>query len=145
MKDVHPALHRLLPLLLLWVFVTGCTAPGRPPVETVPVKNVPIPEERRPPGAVDPRERASLGLTEQGRILLDSGRVDEAISLFERALNISPANGCNYFYLAEACILKRDFYQAREWNGLAEIHLRDDRIWIDRVLEQKKRIRQGLR
>jgi membrane peptidoglycan carboxypeptidase len=49
--------------------------------ETVPVKTVPVPEEQRLPVTEDPRERASLGLTEQGRVLLNDGRVDEAIGL----------------------------------------------------------------
>lgn len=144
-RDVLRPLHRWLMLLLLCVAVTGCMAPGLPPAETVPVKTVPVPEEQRLPVTEDPRERASLGLTEQGRVLLDDGRVDEAIGLFERALNISPANGCNYFFLAEAWILKGDYYQAKEWNGLAEMHLRGDETWIGKVLEQKKRIKQWMR
>jgi tetratricopeptide (TPR) repeat protein len=144
-KDVLRTLRRLLQLLLLGIAVTGCAAPVLPPAETVPVKNVPVPEETRLPGTDDPRERASLGLTEQGRVLLIDGRVDEAIGLFERALNISPANGCNYFFLAEAWILKGDYYQAREWNGMAETYLREDETWIGKVLEQKKKIKQGMR
>lgn len=109
------------------------------------MKRVPIPEEQRLPVTEDPREKASMGLTEQGRIFLNDGKADEAIGLFERALNISPANGCNYFYLAEAWILKGDYYQAREWNGLAEMYLRENESWIGKVLEQKKRIKQWMR
>lgn len=144
-KDSVHRLHWLFPLLLLGITLTGCMAPGRPPLNTPPAKEISIPEEQRPIMPDDPRERASMGLTEQGRKLLENGRVDEAIGLFERAMNISPSNGYNYFYLAEIWILKGDVYQAREWNGLAEIYLRENGIWMDKVLEQRKRIRKGMR
>jgi len=133
-------LRQLFLLFLLWSVMTGCTAPGRPPVTALPVEAVPSDTEQLSAGPGDPREQASIQLTEQGRMLLETGRVDDAISLFERALNISPANGYNYFYLSEACILKKDFYQAREWNEMAAIHLRESRIWMEKILDQKKRI-----
>ncbi len=130
-------------LLLLWVHVTGCPAPVRIPPGTVPATKVPPSEGKRPDAPEDPRTLAAMNLTEQGRILLERGRVDEAMSLFERATNISPANGYNCFYLAEAWILKGDPYQAEEWNRLAEIYLREDGAWMEKVLAQKKRIKKG--
>ncbi|HNT56545.1 MAG TPA: tetratricopeptide repeat protein [Syntrophales bacterium] len=130
-------------LLLLGVHVTGCPAPVRMPPGTVPVTEIPPSEGKRLDAPEDPRTLAAMNLTEQGRMLLERGRVDEAISLFERAANISPANGRNCFYLAEAWILKGDLYQAREWNRLAEIYLREDGAWMEKVLAQKKRIKKG--
>jgi len=132
--------RQLCSLFLIWLVMTGCTVPGRPPVTALPAEAVPSDTEQLPARPGDPREQASIQLTEQGRMFLETGRVDEALGLFERALNISPANGYNYFYLSEACILKKDFYQAREWNELAAIHLRENRVWMEKILEQKKRI-----
>ena len=130
-------------LLLLGVHVIGCPAPVRIPPGTVPVTEVPPSEGKRPDAPEDPRTLAAMNLTEQGRMLLERGRVDDAISLFERAANISPANGYNCYYLAEAWILKGDPYQAREWNRLAEIYLRENVAWMEKVLAQKKRIKKG--
>jgi tetratricopeptide (TPR) repeat protein len=89
-----------------------------------------------------PRALASLQLTEQGRILLESGDLDDAISIFEQAININPTNGQNYYYLSEAWLLKGNTVQAKEFNRLAEIHLQDDRGWMRRVLQQRERIEE---
>ncbi|MCK4486813.1 MAG: tetratricopeptide repeat protein [Desulfobacterales bacterium] len=89
-----------------------------------------------------PRALASLQLTEQGRILLESGDPDNAISIFERAININPTNGQNYYYLSEAWLLKGNTIQAKEFNRLAEIHLEDDRGWMRRVFQQRERIEE---
>ncbi|MCK4729232.1 MAG: tetratricopeptide repeat protein, partial [Desulfobacterales bacterium] len=74
--------------------------------------------------------------------LLESGDPDNAISIFERAININPTNGQNYYYLSEAWLLKGNTVQAKEFNQLAEIHLEDDREWMRRVLQQRERIEE---
>lgn len=86
-----------------------------------------------------PRALASLRLTEQGRMLLESGRPDDAISVLERAVGLNPTNGENYFYLAEAWIAKGDMVQAEEFNRLAALYLDGD-DWKVRLLEQRERI-----
>lgn len=95
-----------------------------------------VPEEH------SPRALASLQLTEQGRTLLQSGDPDNAISIFEQAININPTNGQNYYYLSEAWLLKGNAIQAKEFNRLAEIYLQDDRRWMRRVLQQRERIEE---
>ncbi len=90
----------------------------------------------------DPRLIASLQLTDQGRMLLESGKVDEAITVLERALNIHPGNGRSYYYLSEAWLLKSDVLQAKEWNRLAEMYLSEDKYWFKKVLDQKAKIRK---
>jgi tetratricopeptide (TPR) repeat protein len=88
-----------------------------------------------------PRAVASLRLTEQARVLLESGRVDDAITTLERALNVNPSNGQNYYYLAEAWLKKGNPSQAREFNRLAAMYLRDDPGWVNRVRDQEERIK----
>ncbi|UCF86119.1 MAG: tetratricopeptide repeat protein [Desulfobacteraceae bacterium] len=87
-----------------------------------------------------PRALASLRLTEQGRMFLENGDLDNAISILERAINLNPSNGQNYYYLSEAWLLKGNASQAKEFNRLAEIHLKEDRRWMRRVSEQRDRI-----
>jgi len=88
---------------------------------------------------------ASLHLTEQGQMLLERGKIDDAISVLERAVSIYGANGKNYYYLAEAWTKKGNIIQAREWNRLAEMYLAGDREWSKKAAEQRERITSLIR
>ena len=90
--------------------------------------------------APDPRTMASLQLTEQGRRLVEAGKSDQAIRVLEQAISLNPANGQNYYYLAEAWLIKKNLTEAREFNSLAELHLKDDTAWLERVARQADRI-----
>jgi tetratricopeptide (TPR) repeat protein len=90
----------------------------------------------------NPRAVASLGLTEQAKMLLDRGQPDDAISTLERAVNLNPLNGQNYYYLAEAWLGKGNPNQAREFNRLAALYLRDKPDWMNRVKTQEERIKK---
>lgn len=133
--------------LLSCIILLGCAAVMPPPAsepleEASPVKaGEPISEETKS----DPRAMASLQFTEQGRMFLESGQPDDAITVLERALSIYPGNGRNYYYLAEAWLLKGDVLQAAEWNRLAETYLLDDSDWMKRVREQRVRIRKFIK
>lgn len=91
---------------------------------------------------LSPRALASLQLTEQGRIYLENNQPDNAIEILERALNLNPNNGRNYYYLAEAWLMKWDTGQAKEFNRLAEIYLKNDNEWLNRVYLQRERIKE---
>lgn len=133
--------------LLSCIILLGCAAVMPPPAseplkEASPVKaEEPISKETKS----DPRAMASLQFTEQGRMFLESGQPDDAITVLERALSIYPGNGRNYYYLAEAWLLKGDVLQAAEWNRLAETYLLDDSDWMKRVREQRVRIRKFIK
>jgi predicted Zn-dependent protease len=88
-----------------------------------------------------PRSVASLRLTEQARALLESGKADDAITTLERAINLNPSNGRNYYYMAEAWLKKGNSSQATEFNRLAAMYLKDDPGWMSRVKDQQARIR----
>ena len=123
--------------------VAGCAVipPQRSSVPPEPIPplttETPLPAEQQP----DPRELAALQLTEEGKRLLEDGSVDDAISVLERAVSLHPAGGRNYYYLAEAWIVKGDILQAKEWNRLADMYLKDNPEWSRRVKAQQKRIR----
>lgn len=134
-------------VLILWYAISGC-AVFMPPSAEQPPEAMPAPSIEKPVSPAiqgDPRELASLQLTDQGRILLEQGKADEAITVLERALNLYPTNGRNYYYLSEAWLLKNDALQAKEWNRLAEMYLSDDKEWHEKVLDQKARIRKLFR
>jgi len=77
-------------------------------------------------------------------MLLESGQTEDAMSALERAVNLDPSNGQNYYYLAEAWLRKGNPQQAWEFNRLAAMYLRDETAWTDRVNTQKERIKKRL-
>ena len=124
----------------------GCAATiSTPPPVPVRVLSEQVKEPARPADQPSPRALASLGLTEQGRLLLKSGNLDDAISMLERAVGLNPTNGVNYFYLSGAWLLKGDTVQAEEFNRLAAIYLRENIEWTARVMEQGEQIRRRMR
>jgi predicted Zn-dependent protease len=128
---------------LVCLILSGCAAifpaPLKHPSAATPErKSI---EKELPDAKPRPREVASLHLTEQGRMLLENGKIDDAIGVLERAVSISANNGKNYYYLAEAWLRKGNEKQAREWNRLAEMYLAGDREWSQRVYNQFERIK----
>lgn len=135
----------LAKLALALLFLSGCA--GMPSGPGSPSREIPAPRSAYPepaePEIVEgpsPRTLASLRLTEEARLLLNAKQPDEAIRTLERALNIDPGNGRNYYYLAEAWLMKGNGAQARELNRLAEIYLENDPQWKEKVRRQKERI-----
>ena len=121
------------------ISVAGCvkeqTSQPPPPAE----------QEAEPekPEEPDPRTLASLQLTEQGRRLVNAGKTDQAIRVLEQAISLNPDNGENYYYLAEAWLLKGVISEAKKFNQLAEIHLKDNDQWKQRVIQQANQIAES--
>jgi len=123
-------------LVLLTAVLAGCPKPilkEEPSAEEEITLPEATPEE-------NPRVAASLQLTDQGRRLVEARQPDNAIRVLEQAVSLNPANGQNYYYLAEAWLIKGYASQAKEFNQLAEIHLKEDRGWMIRVAKQADRI-----
>jgi cytochrome c-type biogenesis protein CcmH/NrfG len=122
--------------IILFVIVAACAKPA--------LKEVPI-EAQDPPTVEEtaeenPRVTASLQLTDQGRRLLEDHKPDKAIRVLEQAVSLHPTNGQNYYYLSEAWLMKGSATQAKEFNQLAEIHLKEDSAWMVQVANQADRI-----
>jgi tetratricopeptide (TPR) repeat protein len=134
----------ILILAISGLTVSGCAAPIWAPSRVPPESRIPPPqgaEEGAGTSAqASPRVLASLRLMDQGRRLLEHGKADDAISFLERAVGLDPTNGVNYYYLAEAWLVKGNPGQAEEFNGLAGIYLKEEAEWMEKVLEQRRRI-----
>ena len=76
---------------------------------------------------------------------MEKGNPDDAIRILERAINLNPTNGQNYYYLSEAWLMKGNFTQAAEFNRLAAIYLEDDDKWLYQARQQKERIKRRSR
>jgi tetratricopeptide (TPR) repeat protein len=130
-------------------------SPDTPPQPPAPETETPIPPEQAPepdpapplpettplpPERPSPRALASLELSSQARILIEEGRLNEAIRTLEQAVNLHPGSGESYYYLAEAWRLKGNLSQASEYNRLASIRFQGDSEWMRRIDVQKQRI-----
>lgn len=139
MKRVNGKTMRKGIIYVFCLILTSCAAIAPPPAR--PPAAAPEAGRESPGEKPRPRELASFHLTERGRMLLESGKVDDAITVLERAVSISASNGKNYYYLAEAWMMKGNVSQAKEWNRLAERYLAGDREWSQRVYWQRERIK----
>lgn len=127
---------QIILFVIVAVWLAACPKPA--------LKEVPI-EAEDPPTVEEaaeenPRVAASLQLTDQGRRLLEDRKPDKAIRVLEQAVSLHPANGQNYYYLSEAWLMKGSAAQAKEFNQLAEIHLKEDSAWMVQVANQADRI-----
>jgi tetratricopeptide (TPR) repeat protein len=122
----------------------GSKEPLNQTVEKPPVREPLPPQTEKPPdpsvNKQSPMALAALALSDQGRAYLKNGKPDEAIRVLERAVNLHPQNGENYYYLAEAWLLKGNAIQAKEFNHLAAIYVKADPEWVLRVQSQRTRI-----
>lgn len=127
---------QIICLVLLATLLTACPKPvlkGEPAEAEESAAFEEVAEE-------NPRVVASLQLTDQGRRLLEERKPDKAIRVLEQAVSLNSTNGQNYYYLSEAWLMKGSAAQAKEFNHLAEIHLKEDNQWMIRVAQQADRI-----
>ena len=126
---------------IIWIALLAAVLAGcpKPMLEGYPYEADEITVSEEAPEE-NPRAVASLQLTEQGRRLVEDKQPDKAIRVLEQAVSLHPTNGRNYYYLAEAWLMKGFADQAKEFNHLAEIHLKNDNQWIIRVGRQADRI-----
>jgi hypothetical protein len=142
-KICSRALKWILLCSVAWL-VWGVVSCARVTPAARPVTAPEAEEEIGPSREPSPRVLASLQLTEQGRSLLERGDPDDAISVLERAVGLNPTNGENFYYLAEAWLMKGDATQAEEFNRLAGLYLKGDERNV-KIREQRERIEKSRR
>ncbi len=125
---------RLWPIMAVsLLFFAGCI----PSQQTVPSEELPLSPIVATDRPMDPglagQQEASLKLTDQGRQLLMSGQIEEAVSVFQKAISIFPSNPYAYYYLGKARYLKKEYPQSLPALGQAELFLSGDRIWLSRI------------
>ena len=116
-------------LLILAVgFLPGC----RQSLSTTPDEELPLKPVTGPDRSTG-RQQASIELTDRGRQLLESGRWEEATSVFQKAISLFPSNPYPYYYLAKARYLQQEYPKALPLLGQAERFLGGDPVWLSRV------------
>ncbi|HET6466026.1 MAG TPA: tetratricopeptide repeat protein [Nitrospiria bacterium] len=120
----------------------GCIpSPGGPPVGEPPLTPI-------TGGTTDSsqtgQQEASLQLTDEGRQLLDEGRLDEAASVFQKAISLYPNNPYAYYYLGRSRYLKKDYARSLTPLRQAELYLSGDSVWLARVYALRGQIDEAL-
>jgi tetratricopeptide (TPR) repeat protein len=124
------------------VLSAGCIpSPGEPPMGEPPLTPI-------TGGTTDSsqtgQQQASLQLTDEGRQLLDEGRLDEAASVFQKAISLYPNNPYAYYYLAQSRYLKKDYTRSLAPLRQAELYLSGDSVWLARVYALRGKIDEAL-
>lgn len=138
-------LQRFILGLFCGLFLFGCmpkTKVGvydkQTPPAPLPAGKPSVPQTPKPDNA---QVLAAEALVEQGRQFLAQGAPDAAIRVLERSVALDSNSGQNYYYLAEAWLVKQNAHQAREFNRLADMHLGRDPDWKNRIDRQNDRIK----
>jgi tetratricopeptide (TPR) repeat protein len=76
------------------------------------------------------QQNASIELTDQGLSYLSEWQLNEAISLFEKAIALHPSNPYAYYYLAKARYIRKEYPQTLPLLGKAELYLKGDSTWL---------------
>jgi len=120
-------------LAALLLLGTGCVSSQQAvPPEDFPLKPLPGAEQ---PASVEQegRQAASLQLTQEGREYLRSGRLEEAMSKFQKAISLVSSNPYAYYYLGEARYRRQEYHQSLPLLERAELFLLRDSVWLSRV------------
>ncbi len=105
--------------------------PDNPAPKQAPV--APVPKGRMPSVG----DTSALKLVESGVKKMNAGSTEEAESLFEQALRVSPTNGRPYYYLGVIAAGQRDYDRASGFFAQAETHLHADSFWMSQILLQQ--------
>jgi len=84
-----------------------------------------------------PRRAASLRLTEEGRLHLDSGEYERALQRFEKTIAIDSTNPYSYYYLGLAHHHLTHYQQSNNFLDVAETLLSEEPYWLARVFALK--------
>ena len=147
LKTFSTATHNHRPFFLglfCSLFLAGCMAKTDVDVYDRPPPPAPLPAAKpsAPPAAKPDSAQvlAARALVDQGRQFLAQGDPDAAIRVLERSVALDSTVGQNYYYLAEAWIMKQNVHQARAFNRLADLHLGRNPDWRNRIARQNDRI-----
>lgn len=96
-----------------------------------------LPDESLAPqiaSAKAPNVAAALRLVEEGRVLMNQQRYDQALDLFERSVSVDPSSFYGYYYLARLHYATKDYSQALAFaNRATALGARGERIWLGRA------------
>jgi Flp pilus assembly protein TadD len=81
-----------------------------------------------------PNVAAALRLVEEGRIQINQGHYDQALSRLQRSVSVDPSSFYGYYYLAKLHQTTQDYSQALAFaNRSTALASQVDRVWLSRA------------
>lgn len=81
-----------------------------------------------------PNIAAALRMVDEGRVLINQQRYDQAMGRLQRAVSIDPSSFYGYYYLAKAHRETQDYSQAVAFaNRATALGAKEDRVWVGRA------------
>lgn len=142
--EKHPSRVESAVLGALLFLLGGCMAfPPEGARPDPPLRPIEGPGAGISPGQ-EGQERASFQMTEEGRGHLNAGRIEEAASLFQKAISLFPKNPYAYYYLGRSRYLGQDYARALPALDRAELFLSRDPAWLSKVSTLRGQVFEAL-
>lgn len=119
-------------ILLTLLTIPGCALPPPAPPEDERLR-VPAGAERQSAPIKTGQQMASLEITERGRRTLEEGKVDQALSLLQKALSLDPRNPYAYYYIGKARYIRKEYTKILTPLDQAQVYFLKERGWLSRV------------
>ncbi|MFH1874329.1 MAG: tetratricopeptide repeat protein [Pseudomonadota bacterium] len=131
-------------LIIAFIFIfTACAKEvvKRPEVKK---KKPQVEEQARkpivPPTVYTPQRKASDRIVAKGKVQLENGNHEQALQLFQDAVNVDSANGQAYYYLALAHIKLDQNDAALGLLDKAEALLQHEPDWLEKIQDLRQKI-----
>lgn len=125
-------------IILVISFVFIACPPKKPP-RRKPPREVRKPAEvyrpAPPPEVITPQRKASQRTVQKGITQLNNNNYDQALQIFQDAVNIDPFNGVAYYYLASANNYLEEKDVAMGLLDKAESLLQYEPEWLEKIEE----------
>ena len=90
------------------------------------------------------KKEASFSLTAQAKGQISEGKLDEALSILQKAIALFPSNPYAYYYLAKVRYLQGDYLKTLPPLGKAELYLKKEVLWLSWVYDLRGRSYEAL-
>jgi tetratricopeptide (TPR) repeat protein len=126
------------------LLLPGCVFLLPTAIQEEPPLKLPSTTQRNQQADGTGQQQASFQLTDLGRGHLDTGQLDQALSVLQKAISLHPSNPYAYYYLAKVRYLRDEYPQTLPLLGKAELYLLDDPAWLSWVYTLRGKAYEGL-
>ena len=90
------------------------------------------------------KQEASISLTLQATAQIREGKLDEALSILQKAIALYSSNPYAYYYLAKVRYLQGDYLKTLPPLGKAELYLKKEVLWLSWIYDLRGKSYEAL-